>query len=132
MTLTRKTTLVNSLLDTEYDTKYGASPVFEVRTGSPAGPDNAAGGSLLAAVVAPATAFSAASAKTKAKTGSWTVAATAAGTAGHFRFRDSADTVAREEGTLTATGGGGDGTLDNVSIASGQTVTVVTLSRSGV
>ena len=129
MTLTTKTTTANSILDSEYDTLYGASPVFDVRTGAPAGPDNAAGGSSLAAIVAPATAFSAASAKSKSKTGTWSLAATGAGTAGHFRFRNSGDTV-REEGTITATGGGGDATLDNTSIAVGQTVTVVTFTRS--
>src|SRR5436189_237126 len=129
MTLTTKTTTANSILDSEYDTLYGASPVFDVRTGAPAGPDNAAGGSSLVAIVAPATAFSAAASKTKSKTGTWSLAATGTGTAGHFRFRNSGDTV-REEGTITATAGGGDATLDNTSIAVGQTVTVVTFSRS--
>lgn len=129
MTLTTKTTTANSILDSEYDTLYGASPIFDVRTGAPAGPDNAVGGSSLVAIVAPATPFSAAASKTKAKTGTWALAATGAGTAGHFRFRNSGDTH-REEGTITATGGGGDATLDNVSIAVGQTVTVVTFSRT--
>jgi hypothetical protein len=44
-----------------------------------------------------------------------------AGTAGYFRLRNSGDTELIE-GTVTATGGGGDLTLDNVVIANGQTV----------
>lgn len=39
---------------------------------------------------------------------------------------DSSGTVCHEQGTITATGGGGDMTVDNTSIASGQTVTVTT------
>jgi hypothetical protein len=129
MTLVIKTTVANAILDDIYDTRYGASPVAEIRSGAPAGPDNAAGGTLGAAVVAPATAFAAAAAKSKAKTGTWSVAAAAAITAGHFRFRNTGDT-AREEGTVTATGGGGDMTLDNVSIASGRTVTITMFTRT--
>lgn len=129
MTLTLKTTTANSVLDNLYDTLFGTSPVVTIRTGAPAGPDNAAGGSLLCTITAPATAFSAAASKSKAKTGTWSNAASGAGTAGHFRFTNTGDTV-REEGTVTATGGGGDMTVDNTSIASGQTVTVTTYTRS--
>jgi hypothetical protein len=129
MTNTLKATTGNSVLDNLYDTLFGASPVLEIRTGAPAGPDNAAGGTLLVSITAPATAFSAASAKSKSKTGTWQAAAGAAGTAGHYRLKNTGDTV-REEGTVTATGGGGDMTLDNTSIASGQTVTVTAYTRS--
>lgn len=129
MTLTTKTTTANAALDYEYDTLYGASPVTEIRTGSPAGPDNAAGGTLLVSITAPATAFAAAASKSKAKTGTWANTGAAAGTAGHFRFRNTGDTN-REEGTVTATGGGGDMTLDNTSIAVGQNVTVTAYTRS--
>jgi hypothetical protein len=80
MALSYKTTAGNTALDSMYDTQLGASPKFDVRSGAPAGPDNAAGGSSLALIVAPATAFAAAASKSKAKTGSWSVAA--AGTAG--------------------------------------------------
>lgn len=51
-------------------------------------------------------------------------AAAAAGTAAHFRIYDSAGTTCHLQGTLTATGGGGDMTIDNTNIASGQTVNV--------
>jgi hypothetical protein len=129
MTLTLKTTTSNSVLDNLYDTLFGASPVCDIRSGAPAGPDNAAGGTSLAAITAPATAFAAAASKSKAKTGTWSTTGAAAGTAGHYRLRNTGDTV-REEGTVTATGGGGDMTLDNVVIAVGQAVTVTAFTRT--
>jgi hypothetical protein len=48
----------------------------------------------------------------------------AAGTAGYFRLVDSAGTTCHMQGTITATGGGGDMTIDNTSIANGQAVNV--------
>lgn len=47
--------------------------------------------------------------------------ASAAGTAGYFRIRNVGVTDWMQ-GTVTATGGGGDMTIDNVVIANGQTV----------
>lgn len=124
-----KTTTGNSVLDNLYDTLFGASPVLEIRTGAAAGPDNAAAGTLLVSITAPATAFSASASKSKAKTGTWSNTAAGAGTAAHFRFKNAGDTV-REEGTASATGGGGDLTIDNAVIAVGQTVTVNTFTRT--
>ncbi len=46
------------------------------------------------------------------------------GTAGHYRIVDSAGTTCHEQGTVTATGGGGDVTIDNTSIVSGQAVNI--------
>ena len=127
MALVLKTTTGNSVLDNLYDTLFGASPVAEIRTGAPAGPDAVAGGTLLVSITAPAAAFTAAAAKSKAKTGTWSNTAAATGTAGHFRFRNTADTV-REEGLCAASGS--DMNLDNVSIATGQTVTITTYTRT--
>lgn len=50
-------------------------------------------------------------------------AASGSGDAAKVKVYDSADTLIFS-GTVTATGGGGDLTLDNVNIASGQTVTI--------
>jgi hypothetical protein len=44
--------------------------------------------------------------------------------AGYFRIVDSAGTTCHMQGTVTATGGGGDLTLDNISIATGQVVAI--------
>lgn len=50
------------------------------------------------------------------------------GTAGYFRIVDSAGTTCHMQGTITATGGGGDMTIDNTSIANGQTVNVASFT----
>ena len=56
--------------------------------------------------------------------------AAAAGTAGHYRIVDNAGTTCHEQGTITATGGGGDATIDNTVIASGQTVNITGWSKT--
>lgn len=48
----------------------------------------------------------------------------AAGSAGYFRLFKADGTTCIMQGTITATGGGGDMTLDNTSIASTQTVNI--------
>ncbi|WP_398493378.1 hypothetical protein [Variovorax sp.] len=48
----------------------------------------------------------------------------AAGTAAHYRAKDSAGTTTHMQGSVTATGGGGDLTVDNAVIASGQSVQI--------
>lgn len=52
---------------------------------------------------------------------------TAAGTAGWFRAADSAGTAVYD-GTVSATGGGGDMQLSNTSLASGISVDITALS----
>ena len=55
------------------------------------------------------------------------------GTAAHFEIMDSGGTTCHMQGTVTATGGGGDMEIDNTSIATGQqvTVTAFTLTAGG-
>jgi hypothetical protein len=70
--------------------------------------------------------MAAASSGSKAKAGTWEdTSADASGTAGHFRLYDSTG-VCHMQGTVTATGGGGDMTVDNTSFATGQAFTVTT------
>ena len=57
------------------------------------------------------------------------LAAAGTGTAAtYYRIWDSAGTTCFIQGTVTATGGGGDMTMDNTSIAENQVVTVNTFS----
>jgi hypothetical protein len=129
MAISYKTSTGNYYLDQLYDNKFPAGSLFSIRTGAAAGPDNAAGGTALVTITTPATPWAAAASKSKAKSGTWSNAAAATGTAAHYRFTNAGDTE-REEGTVTATGGGGDATVDNTSIATGQTVTVNTFTRT--
>ena len=131
MVLDYNNALANAALNAIYDTNFPAGSIVEIRTGAPAGAENAAGGSLLASITTPAGPWAAAAAGSKAKAGVWQdAAADAAGTAGHFRKKNAAGTLL-EEGTITVTGGGGDMTLDNIVIAINQVVTITGYTRTG-
>ena len=114
----------NAQLDA-LETAIGTSAVLKIRTGTaPANVGTADSGTVLASMTLPSDWLAAASGGSKAKSGTWQDAADATGTAAHFRIYASDGTTAHIQGTVTATGGGGDLTLDNTSIASGQSVTI--------
>lgn len=118
-------TVKNGMLDA-IETAVGTSAVLKIRSGSP--PTNitdADSGTVLATLNLPSDWLAAASGGTKAKAGTWEdTSADAAGTAGHFRIYASNGTTQHIQGTITATGGGGDMTLDNTSIALAQAITI--------
>lgn len=135
MSLQYSTTLRNNQLD-EIETTIGTAPILEIRTGSP--PANCAAadsGTLLCSITLPSDWMAAAASGSKAKSGTWSgTGAVGGGTgtaAGHFRIKDSGGTTCHMQGTVTASGGGGDLTLDNNSIAQSQSVVVnsFTISR---
>lgn len=124
----------NAALDA-IETAIGTSAVLKIRTGSaPANVAASASGTVLATLNLPSDWLAAASSGSKSKSGTWEdTSADATGTAGHFEITASDGTTRHMQGTVTATGGGGDMTLDNVSIASGQAVTITsfTLTAGG-
>jgi hypothetical protein len=124
----------NASLDA-LETAIGASAVLKIRTGSaPATCATADSGTVLTTINLPSDWMAAASAGSKAKSGTWEdTSADDTGTAGHFRVYANDGTTCHIQGSITATGGGGDMTLDNVSIAAGQTVTIsgFTLTAGG-
>lgn len=117
----------NYSLDQFLDNKFPAGSKVQIRTGAPAGCSQAAGGSLLVEITTPATPWAAASGGSKAKNGTWSASATGSGTAGHYRMTNGTDV---HEGTVTATGGGGDMELDNTSITATQVVTITAFTRT--
>jgi len=119
----------NARLDA-IETSIGTSAILRIRSGAPpATCATADSGTVLATLNLPTDWMAAASSGSKTLSGTWQdLSADAAGTAGHFRIYDSGGTVCGIQGTITATGGGGDMTLDNVSIASGQQVSVTTFT----
>ncbi len=125
MALQLSTTVRNARLDA-IETAIGASPIMKIRTGAPPADCGATdSGTVLATLNLPADWMAAAASGSKAKSGTWEDAsADAAGTAGHFRIYDSGGATCHIQGTVTATGGGGDLTLDNVSLAAGQDVVI--------
>ncbi len=118
----------NARLDA-IETTAGATAKLQIRTGAqPASCATAASGTLLCEIVLPADYLAGASGGSKSKSGTWTGTAVAAGTAAHFRIVDNAGTTCHLQGSITATSGGGDMEIDNVSIASAQAVTVNTFT----
>lgn len=129
MALQYSVTVRNAQLDA-VETTVGTAPLLRIYSGSaPANCAAAASGTLLAEATLPSDWMAAASSGSKALSGTWQDAsANATGTAGHWRLYDSGGTTCHAQGTVTATGGGGDMTLDNTSIASGQSVTITSFT----
>lgn len=118
----------NTWLDS-IETTAGTTPDLLIYTGSvPATTATAASGSLLATIALPSDWMAAASSGSKAKAGTWTGTASGTGTAGYFRIATTGGGTVRMQGTVTVTGGGGDMTLNNTSIASGQSITIDTFT----
>ena len=115
----------NARLETVEST-IGTSAILKVRTGAaPASCATADSGTVLATINLPSDWMAAASSGSKAMSGTWTdSSADNTGTAAHFRLYASDGTTCGIQGTVTATGGGGDMTVDNVSFASGQAFSV--------
>jgi hypothetical protein len=98
----------------------------EVRTGTqPADPDSAASGALLATVTLNDPAFGAATdgVATADVTPALTQAASADGNAGWFRGFDS-NNASVIDGSVTATGGGGDMQLNTIALVNGVDFTI--------
>lgn len=119
----------NAQLDA-FESTTGVSAVLRIRSGAPPATCLAAdSGTVLATLNLPSDWMSAASGGSKALLGTWQdTSADATGTAAHFRIYDSTGVTCHAQGTITATGGGGDMTLDNTSIAVSQTVTVTSFT----
>jgi hypothetical protein len=121
----------NARLDA-FETAAGVSAVLDIVTGAaPANCATADGGTILAQCALPVDWMAAAASGSKAMAGTWQdLLANAAGTAAHFRIYDTTHTTCHMQGSVTATGGGGDMTVDNVVFAVSQpfNVTAFTLT----
>lgn len=121
----------NARLDA-WETAIGTSAVIRIRTGAqPANCAAADSGTVLASFSLGANWASDASGGSKALASvPLTTTGSAAGTAAHYRVYASDGTTCHEQGSVTATGGGGDVTVDNTSIASGQTVNITSWTKT--
>lgn len=123
------TSLRNAMADV-YESHIGTAPILELRSGAP--PANCAAadsGTLLAQMTLPSDWMTGAASGSKSLSGTWQdLSANNAGTAGHFRIKDSTGTTCHDQGTVTITGGGGDMTLDNNVLAAGQQVTITSFT----
>jgi len=117
----------------QFESTLAASPKLRIMSGAlPANCAAADAGTLLCEITLPADFMNPSSGGVKTKLGTWSGtgdAGAGAGTnAGHFRIKNAAGSVTHCQGDVTATGGGGAMTIDNISIAAAQTVTVATFS----
>lgn len=129
MTMQYSVAVRNARLDVVEST-ISTAPILTIRTGAPpATCATANSGTVLATATLPSDWLAAASGGTKALSGSWADAsADAAGTAAHFRIHDSTATTCHIQGTVTATGGGGDMTVDNAVFAVAQAFSVTSFT----
>lgn len=109
------------------DAGTGAGTLKIYSGAQPATGDTAESGTLLATVAFADPAFGSASSGTINATDPAAVTGAAAGTAGWFRVEDSAGNNVYD-GSVTATGGGGDLTLATTTISVGVTVDITALS----
>lgn len=126
------TAVRNAWLDGTEST-IGTAPTLEIRSGTvPATCATADSGTVLATMTLPSDWMAAASGGSKVLAGTWQdTSADATGTAGHFRIKQGA--TCHIQGTVTATGGGGDMTVQNTSFATGQPINITgfTLNAGG-
>lgn len=118
-------TVRNAVLDA-IETSMGTAVIVRIFTGSgPSAVTDASTGTELVEYTLASDWMAAASAGAKTLSSlpiSGTAGAT--GTAGYYRIYASDGTTCHEQGTITATGGGGDMTISNTSITSGQSVNI--------
>lgn len=119
----------NAQLDV-FEATVGASAVLKIRTGAiPVDCAAADAGTVLATINLPPDWMAAASSGVKLKNGVWaTTYADASGTASYFRIYASDGVTVHAQGAISLSGG--DMTLNNVLIASGQVVTVTAFTIS--
>lgn len=129
MAIQLSTNVRNARLDA-IESTTGTTAVLKIFTGAqPANCAAANSGTELISMTLASDWMNAASGGTKTKLGTWEDAsANNTGTAAHFRLYASDGTTCHMQGSVTATGGGGDIELDSTSITTGQTVTITTFT----
>jgi hypothetical protein len=110
------------------ETAIGGNPILTISTGTtPTEAASANTGVVVATMILPTDWLTTPTNGVTSLSGSWQdLSADASGTAGHFRVHNAAGTVCHMQGSITATGGGGDMQLDNTNIALGQQITITT------
>lgn len=112
-----------------YETAIGTAPKLRIYTGAPpANLTDAATGTLLCEMTLPTDWMLASASGVIAKNGVWSGTAIQNGTAGYYRLLNSGATTVHEQGTVAAAGA--DMTINNASIATGQTITVTAFQKT--
>jgi hypothetical protein len=125
-------TLRNNRIN-QFETTIGSSAKLRIMAGAmPANCAAADAGTLLCEIALPSDWLTAAAVGVKTKNGTWSgtadVAAGVGTTATYFRIKNSTGTTTHCQGSISAVGGGGNMTIDNSTVISGQPVNVATFS----
>ena len=125
MAIQLSTAVRNARLDA-IETAVGTAAVVKLRTGAqPANCATADSGTAVASWTLASDWMAAASSGSKAFSSvPLATVGLAAGTAAHYRVYASDGTTCHMQGTVTATGGGGDMTIDNVVVAVSQAINI--------
>jgi len=112
------------------ETEIGINPILTISTGTVPGTAGTANtGVVVATMILPSDWLGAPLGGSIALSGTWQdLSADANGTAGYFRVHNNAGTECHMQGTVTATGAGGDMQLDNTNIATGQQINITTFT----
>ena len=117
------------------ETEVGVNPIMTISTGSPpANCGTANTGTVVATMILHTDWLSDPLLGSVTLSGTWQdLSADASGTAGYFRLHNGDGTVCHMQGSISATGGGGDMQLDNTNIATGQqiNITAFTITAGG-
>ncbi len=113
-----------------WEVETGTGAIIKGRSGAaPATCATADSGTVGFTITCPSDWLNAASSGTKTKLGTWSDASADATTSvAHFRVYKSDGTTCTMQGTITVTGGGGDMTLDSVSITAAQVVSITSFT----
>jgi hypothetical protein len=124
------TTMINNMLD-QYEAQMlvlaAGTPLVRLRSGTKPATCAAAeaGGSVvIGTITLSATDFMDAASGTKAFKLPLQIPSGAAGTLGYYRIYAANGTTCLEQGTITVTGGGGDMTVDSVTVTALQQVNI--------
>lgn len=131
MTVQLSTRVRNARLDV-IESTMAASPTLRIRSGAPPANTGAArSGTVLSTIVLPADWAAAAASGQKTLLGTWADVdgADAAGTAGHFEIEGTGGTIDMQ-GTVTASGGGGDMEVSNTNFALAQPFSVTSFTMN--
>lgn len=132
MTIQLSVSVRNAMLDA-IETAIGTAAVVKLRTGAqPANCGAADSGTVVASFTLASDWMSAASSGSKAfaSTPLTDSSADNSGTLAHYRVYASDGTTCHEQGSITATGGGGDMTVDNTVVTAGQAVNITSWSQN--
>ena len=112
------------------ETTVGTAPILTISSGAaPSDCASANTGTVLATMNLPSDFLGTPSSGVVNLLGSWQdLSADATGIAGHFRIHNSTGTTCHMQGSITATGNGGDMELDNPNIATGQQISITSFT----